>query len=75
MVVANRKLVEREMKQHGLSVMALAVKCGCHIETIRGILAGKNVGRRMQTQLYQGLAGAVPMNKLFAVVPEYADND
>ncbi len=69
MVVARRKVLEREMKRQGLSRMQLAERCRCHLNTIQNVLRGAPVGTTTQMRLYLGLDETVPMDKLFAVVP------
>jgi len=69
MVVARRKVLEREMKRQGLSRMQLAERCRCHLNTIQNVLRGAPVGTSTQMRLYLGLGETVPMDKLFQVVP------
>ena len=69
MVVARRKVLEREMKRQKLSRMQLAERCRCHLHTIQNVLRGAPVGEPTQTRIYVALGEAVPMDKLFQVVP------
>ena len=69
MVVANRALVEHEMKQHGWDATQLAAAMGKHFNTARNILAGKPVAHGSQVALYEAFERRVPFKKLFVVTP------
>ncbi len=69
MVVARRKVLEREMKRQGLSRMQLAERCRCHLNTIQNVLRGAPVGEPTQTRIYVALGETVPMKRLFEAVP------
>lgn len=73
MVVANKDVVDREMKRRGWELPQLVGAMGVAENTARAALSGTEpVSHTTQLKLYSAFGGRVPFTKLFKVTPGVA---